>query len=506
MAKVLIFGGTTEGRALAEYGARQGISVAVSVVSEYGKHVMGNMAGLSVRCGALDKDGIFSLLEEEKPCLVLDATHPHAVTVTGEIMWACKKAGVRCLRVVRDMTGEEAGESEDRYKAVFWVHTPGEAAEILARDQKPVLFTTGSKELEFFAEVEKLRGRIYARVLPDSQVLARCEQLGIRGKHLIAMQGPFSEEMNRALIREIGAGWLVTKESGSRGGFEEKLAAAGSCNIPAVVIRRPDSEEGISFEEACRELLCLAEEPDGTAAAEEPGRTAVAEKEELSEKDAMRGLSLIGMGMGTGSQLTVEAIRELEQCDVVLGAGRMLADIKPWIKGKAVKERYLGKEILNWLLAHPIYRRAAVVYSGDTGFYSGCGSLLRILKEQKEEEFLVRIFPGISTLSCLSARLGRSWESIHPASNHGRECDVEALLEKYGHVFLLLGGEEGLGRLCERLDKSGMGNVQVSAGVRLGYPDERIFTGTARELKGSEKASLVAVILDWDRSEAGDER
>lgn len=75
---------------------------------------------------------------------------------------------------------------------------------------------------------------------------------------------------------------------------------------------------------------------------------------------------------------------------------------------------------------------------------------------------------------------------------------MEGLLEKYSHVFLLLGGEENLGRLCEKLNKSGMGNVQVSAGVRLGYPDERVFTGTARELKGREEACLTAVILDWD--------
>ena len=265
MARILIFGGTAEGRCLAEYGVQQGISVAVSVVSEYGKRVMGDMPGLSVYCKALDKDGICSLLEEEKPHLVLDATHPYAVTVTGEIIHACKEEGVRLLRVVRDMSGEEADERANRYKAAFWVHTPGEAAEILARDGKPVLFTTGSKELGFFAEVEKLRGRIYARVLPDSQVIAKCEHMGIRGKHLIAMQGPFSEEMNRALIREIGAGWLVTKESGSRGGFEEKMAAASSCNIPVVVIRRPKQEKGISFEEACRELAYLAKEKSGTA-------------------------------------------------------------------------------------------------------------------------------------------------------------------------------------------------------------------------------------------------
>lgn len=503
MAEVLIFGGTTEGRCLAEHGARQGLSVLVSVVSEYGKRMIRDMPGLSVRCGALDKTGIYSLLKKERPCLVLDATHPHAATVSGEIAGACSQAGIRCLRVLRDMPGE-AKEGRNQGGSIFWVHTSGEAAAVLAGDKKPVLFTTGSKELDFFAGEPGLRDRIYARVLPDSRVLARCEQLGIRGKHLIAMQGPFSEEMNRALIRATGVGWLVTKESGKQGGFEEKLAAAGSCGIKTVVIRRPDQEngeeKGISLKKAFREISGLAGKEELSKREEQTEEKFLPKEKEQSEEKPR--LSLIGMGMGAGSQLTREALRELAQCDVVLGAGRMLADIKPWIEEKPVVEKYLGREVFQWLLTHKEYRRVAVIYSGDTGFYSGCGSLLRVLKEQADEMFSVRVLPGISTLSCLAARLGRSWEGIFPASIHGRECDVEGLLQSRGHMFLLLGGDKSLGRLCERLDESGMGDVQVSAGVRLGYPDEEIFRGKAKEFKDRREASLAAVILDWNGGKA----
>lgn len=482
MAEVVIFGGTTEGRELAEYAASLGIFVLVSVVSEYGKMVMEERPCLRVRCGALDEDGMACLLEREKPRLVFDATHPHASEATAGIFRACERTKIRLLRVLR--AGTETGRGDlDGQEPVFWVHTIEEAVKILERDTRPVLLTTGSKELDIFAAAVHLKGRIYARVLPDSKVLEKCENLGIRGRHLIAMQGAFSEEMNRALLREVKAGWLVTKESGCRGGFEEKMKAAKSCNVSVIVIERPNQEQGISIKEAREELQKLS--GDKRERGQIPGRH----------------LSLIGMGMGTGSQLTQEALEELGRCSVIFGAPRMLEDIRPWIENKHREELYLGREVFRWFADHSEYERGAVVYSGDTGFYSGCHSLLRELQGKAGENFSVKVFPGISTLSCLCARLGRSWEGIHPASIHGRDCDVEGLLRKYNHVFLLLGGEENLGSLSQRLIQAGMGKAKMSAGVRLGYPNERILTGTAEKFTGPWEDLLAAVILDWDEEE-----
>ncbi len=481
MAEVIIFGGTSEGRELAEYAALREIPTLLSVVSEYGKKLAGDREGLSVRCGALDEYGIASLLKREKPRLVLDVTHPHAVEATAQIKAACMRTGVRCLRVLR---GQEeippAGEKANG--RIFFVHTPQEAREILAFDEEPVLLTTGSKELAVFLENPQLRGRIFARVLPDSRVLAECERQGLGGQQLIAMQGPFSEELNCALIRSVKAGWLVTKESGSRGGYSEKLRAAAKCNIRTIVIQRPEQEAGISVEEARSELV------------------------RLSQK---RELFLIGMGMGAGNQLTLEALEALGQSEAVLGAARMLEDVERWTKGKIREKIYLADEIARWIRRHPEYARIAVVYSGDTGFYSGCAPLLKKLERDQiqsgQREFQVHVLAGISTMSCLCSRLGRSWEEIRPASIHGRECDIKQLLLRSPKVFLLLGGEETLGRLCRRLVQENLGNVKVSAGIRLGYSDEKIVTGKAEELCGREEDSLAAVILERQTGEQEDE-
>ena len=69
------------------------------------------------------------------------------------------------------------------------------------------------------------------------------------------MQGPFSEELNRALIRQLGTSVLVTKASGRAGGFEEKIRAARACGNTVVVIHRPVREEdGLDFAQTKRVL------------------------------------------------------------------------------------------------------------------------------------------------------------------------------------------------------------------------------------------------------------
>lgn len=505
MAEIIIFGGTTEGRELAEYGAGLGIRVLVSVVSDYGESLLENDPHLTVRKGAMGEAEMAELFVGEKPELVMDATHPHAVVVTEQVRRACRTAGADYVRVVREdpSEGEDAAEGEDP-SSVILVHAPQEAAEVLRENDEPVLLTTGSKELEIFASAPHLEGRIFARVLPDSRVLASCEKLGISGRRLIAMQGPFSVEMNCALIESVGAGWLVTKESGSRGGYVQKLEAAKRCGIKTIVISRPKKEEGISLEAAKRMLDTMATSrmPQET---EQPKSRETAVQAGAERSGKMRTLSLIGMGMGAGSQLTQEALCALKGSDAVLGARRMLEDVREWTAGKRTEALYLGAEIVRWLGDHPEYCRVAVIYSGDTGFHSGSTSLLRKMSDEMEGAgWEVTVYPGISTVSCLCARLKTSWEDLFLASAHGRSCDIAGLIESHRRVFLLLGGGETVGTLCRKLADAGYGDAKISAGIRLGYRDEQIMAGTAAELEGCETDGLAALIVER-REETGDE-
>lgn len=466
MTDVIIFGGTTEGRILAEWLAKRQIRTLVSVATEYGKQTMEPEESLVIHTGRLDLEGMVQLISKEQPKVVLDATHPHAQEVTRLLKRACERLNVSCQRIVRRSEDTETGN-------VIWVNTAQEAARLVEEDQRAVLLTTGSKELESFTSLPRLCHRIYARVLPDSKVLAACEALGIRGRQLIAMQGPFSVEMNEALLKAVDAGWLVTKESGSSGGFEEKLEAAKRCGVKVVVIRRPQEETGLTVEDAKQLMQTLFEL--------EPERTP-------------RQISLIGMGMGTGRQLTQEALQAIEESDAVLGAPRMLTDLCSLTAGKRTEAIYLGKEIAAWLQENQQYKKVSVIYSGDTGFHSGAASLIRELGQKLQ----LQVYPGISTVSCLCARFHLSWEKLFLASAHGRDCDVVQLLKEHGRVFLLLGGTATVSGICRCLTKAGMGTTKVFAGVRLGYEDEQLFSGEARSLQEQEMDRLAAVILEWE--------
>ena len=67
------------------------------------------------------------------------------------------------------------------------------------------------------------------------------------------MQGPFSAEMNEAVLKEFNCRFLVTKDGGRAGGFEEKLEAARRAGAQTVVIRRP-ADQGMSLEQVKNEV------------------------------------------------------------------------------------------------------------------------------------------------------------------------------------------------------------------------------------------------------------
>lgn len=492
-SRVLILGGTSEGRELSQFAHSIGLSATVSVVSGYGGELLEETRYVRIHQGALDRDEMERFLEGMRPELVLDATHPYARQVTEQAEQLCEKMKIPYSRVLRDSRKLHG-------KGIFHAEGAKQAAELLKQDSRPVLLTTGSKELGVFASAEHLKGRIFARVLPDSRVIKSCEEMGVRGPSLIAMQGPFSVEMNRAMLRSTGAGWLVTKESGSRGGFEEKLQAAEECGVSVIILDRPVQEKGISVEEARLQMQILAEKTEHVSA--EPLEEMLCP--ETQEFTAKKELYLIGMGMGGAQQLTLEAKAALEGCQLLFGAPRMLRDVASLAPGAEMVPVYLAEDIRDWLKSHRGQNesfRAAAVYSGDTGFYSGSRQMLKLC-EKEESTWKVTVYPGISSVSALCAELKTSWEDLYLTSAHGRDCDPAALLEKHPRVFLLLGGREPLAELCRNLTKAGWGHVGVRAGICLGYENQQIIQDRADSLLQIQAEGLVSVILEREWSDS----
>jgi precorrin-2 dehydrogenase/sirohydrochlorin ferrochelatase/precorrin-6A/cobalt-precorrin-6A reductase len=240
--KILLLGGTTEGREILE----SGLPVVYSAATEYGAALV-ESAGAQVRVGPMDAEEMEFFIVENGILGVMDATHPHALEVSRNARQACERTFVPYIRVVREFVKINGGE-------VTVVGSCEEAARLLndpARLEAKALLTVGSKKLTCFTAVNDYRKRLFVRVLPVGEVLWSCEKMGFDAGHLIAMQGPFSREMNEATLKMTGARVLVTKDSGTAGGLEAKLDAARECGADVLLVRRPE-ETGMTVTEAVK--------------------------------------------------------------------------------------------------------------------------------------------------------------------------------------------------------------------------------------------------------------
>ena len=238
---IVIFGGTTEGRELSERLAAAGAELTVCVLTDYGEETQGELPGVKTHVGALSAEEKQRLLSDAALCV--DATHPYATHVSASVKAACESASVPYLRLRRPASQTEG--------AVV-VEDAAAAAAYLRERPGNVLLTTGAKELSAFRALDP--ERLYPRVLPSRAGIEACEALGIPHRNILAMQGPFSREMNTAMIRQYAIRWLVTKDCGAAGGFPEKAEAAKETGAGLIVLRRP----GDQGEDFARVLdLCL---------------------------------------------------------------------------------------------------------------------------------------------------------------------------------------------------------------------------------------------------------
>ena len=204
----------------------------------------------------------------------------------------------------------------------------------------------------------------------------------------------------------------------------------------------------------------------------------------------MTHVTLIGVGMGNPDTLTLGAMRALEGCDCLIGAPRLLEGFPQLAAHR--EPLILAEEIADFLRCNPQYREAAVLLSGDLGFYSGAKKLYRLL-----EGFPVETICGISSLQYLCAKAHLSWEDAQPVSVHGRDCDMAAQVYNHAKTFFLLDKVHTADALCRALCSRGMGEAQVWVGERLSYPDERITQGTAAALAEQRFDPLaVALVLN----------
>ena len=230
---IFVIAGTEDGRELAGFLLKNNFEVTASVVSEYGKSLLEQYKGIKVNYKKLDEDELYKIISTGDFKTLVDASHPYAVNVSQNAMTACHRAKIPYIRYERDKIPLS-------YDKIFHVDSYESAAEKAAELGKNIFLTTGSRNLKTFVESPALKDcNLTARILPTSEVLKQCEELGLTPKNLVAMQGKFSTELNIELFKHYKAEVIISKDSGEIGGVDTKLEAAKKLNLPVVLIDRP---------------------------------------------------------------------------------------------------------------------------------------------------------------------------------------------------------------------------------------------------------------------------
>lgn len=202
-------------------------------------------------------------------------------------------------------------------------------------------------------------------------------------------------------------------------------------------------------------------------------------------------VTLIGMGSGQPENLTLQGLAALRQADLILGARRLLA-VLPAGCTENCAAAYRPDEVAE-LLQTSGAENAVLVYSGDTGFYSGASSMMEKLEALGVR---ARVLPGLSSIQLLAAALGRPWQGWNLVSAHGRTCDPVAECMQGRPTFFLTGGSEDPATLCAQLAAEGFGDVQAVVGQCLGTPEEKLFRGSVKELAAGRFNSLSVLLVE----------
>ncbi|MBQ3773791.1 MAG: precorrin-6Y C5,15-methyltransferase (decarboxylating) subunit CbiT, partial [Pseudobutyrivibrio sp.] len=306
----------------------------------------------------------------------------------------------------------------------------------------------------------------------------------------IAMQGPFSKAMNRIQLKETNAKIMVLKSSGKSSGEAERINAAKEEGVQCFIIKRPDdSAKGLSNEDAIKkleEVLQVSLKPNAFS--------------EITP-DVKCHITLAGFGMGFGS-ITEEVKEAIQNADIIFGAARMLSSIE--CKGKKYPY-YLAKDIMPVLnerieaLPYGILN-ALVLFSGDTGFYSGTKKLRDALKA--DGRIKVTVMPGISSVSALASRIGESYDDAVVMSCHGIEESVwqpkliDATLHNAKVFTLTSGGKDVriIGEILCKLEEDYGVKYEIVAGVNL-YSYEKIVTLSAMKCATFPEDGLVVLMI-----------
>jgi precorrin-6x reductase len=247
---ILLLSGTSEGRLLSARLRAAGMPFVASVTTPEARQLFAATAPApEVLVTRFSADALALLLRERRVGAILDATHPFAQRISELAIQAAAQAHIPYVRYERPTTLLADAPVHRACAEVIRAPDMETAAQICLERGSRVFLTTGTKTLPMFHQVMACKW-VMARVLPTMASLSQALQAGLPPAQILALRGPFSQPLERAILQEYRIDLLVTKDSGAAGGVDSKCAAAAALQVPVVLVSRPQ----VTYPHLCHDL------------------------------------------------------------------------------------------------------------------------------------------------------------------------------------------------------------------------------------------------------------
>ena len=210
----------------------------VTTATEYGGKLLEEIEDIKVFCKRLSLEEMGIFIEENNIEKIIDLSHPYAEEVSRNAIESSKINNIKYVRFERENLVSEDGVVEFS-ELDFMI-------KYLESLEGNILVTLGSNNLHRFENI-KNKINMYFRILPKWEMIKKAEDLGILPKNIIAMQGPFSKELNVAMMRQLNIKYIVSKKGGNTGGEREKIESAKEVGAISIMLSRPNIEYPIVF-------------------------------------------------------------------------------------------------------------------------------------------------------------------------------------------------------------------------------------------------------------------
>lgn len=234
---IWVIGGTKDSRDFIEsFPFKE--KLVVTTATEYGGKLLENIEDIKVFCKRLDLEGMNKFIEENSINKIIDLSHPYAEEVSRNAIECSRVKEIDYIRFERENLVSEDGviEFSDLEFMIKYLESL----------EGNILVTLGSNNLHKFENI-KNKSNIYFRILPKWEMIKKAEDLGVLPKNIIAMQGPFSKELNVAMMRQLNIKYIVSKKGGNTGGEREKIESAKDIGAISITLSRPNVEYPVVF-------------------------------------------------------------------------------------------------------------------------------------------------------------------------------------------------------------------------------------------------------------------